>query len=146
MPTKVKSVADVAAKWAEVTPGRSVYYEKGVASAGPDWEAKTKAAAASYKAAVSAGNIQAMFAGGVARAGAEKYQRKASGVGKDRFGTGVTAGVADYTKGVGPVLDTIAKVDMPARQPRGMVGNQQRSIVFQVALNKMRLAQRAAGA
>ncbi len=146
MPTKVKSVADVAAKWADVTPGRSAYYEKGVATAGADWQSRTVAAAASYKAAVSAGNIQAMFAGGVTRAGAEKYQRKASGVGKDRFGSGVTAGVADYTKGVGPVLDTISKVDPPGRQPRGMPGNQQRSVVYQVALNKMRLAQRAAGA
>ncbi len=145
MPTKVKPLADVVAKWTEVTPTRSSYYLKGVATSGADWEAKAAAAGAAYKAAVSAGNIDKMFTGGIKKAGAAKYTRKATTVGADRFGPGVTAAKDDYNTGVAPMLETIAAVDMPARQPRGNVANQARSVAFQVALNKKRLALRAAG-
>lgn len=145
MPTKVPTADAVAKKWADVTPGRSAYYEAGVKTAGPDWEKNATAAAGAFKAAISAGNIQAMFTGGIKRAGSEKYQRKASGVGKDRFGAGVTAAVSDMQSGMSPMLDAISKVDPPARQPRGSAANQQRSVVYQVALNKARLALRSAG-
>ncbi len=144
-PTKVPTAAEAAQKWAEVTPGRSAYYEKGVAGAGADWESKTLAATANFQAAVTSGNIGKMFSGGIKRAGAAKYQRKASGVGKDRFGSGVTAAQGDMATGIAPMLDAIAKVEPPARQPRGSTANQARSIVYQVALNKARLALRAAG-
>jgi len=146
MSTKVPTADAVAKKWAEVTPGRSGYYASGVAGAGSDWEKNASGAGAAYKAAISAGNIQQMFTGGIKRAGAAKYQRKAAGVGVDRFSTGVTAAVGDYQTGMSPMLSAIASVEPPARQPRGSAGNQQRSVVYQVALNKARLAQRAAGA
>jgi hypothetical protein len=142
---KVKPIADVSAKWAEVTPGRSAYYEKGATVAGADWEAKAVAAATAYKAGVSAANIEKMFAGGVKKAGAEKYNRKVKDVGVGRFGPGVTAAKGDYEKGEAPMLDTIAKVDLAARQPRGSTANFQRSVAVGVALNKQRLALRAAG-
>lgn len=145
MPTKTKPIADVAKKWVDVTSQRGVYYEAGVKGAGADWEAKAKAASAAFKAGVSAANIEKMFVGGIARAGAAKYERKASGVGKDRFGPGVSAAQDDYNKGESPMLDAIAKVDPPARQPRGNVANRRRSEVYQEALNKLRLALRAAG-
>ena len=145
MATKVPTAAAVAQKWGDVTPGRSSYYEAGVKGAGQDWQTGATNAAANYKAAVSAGNIQTMFVGGIKRAGGDKYQRKASGVGKDRFGPGVTAAVTDMQNGMAPMLEVIAKVDAPARQPRGSAANQQRSVVYQVALNKARLALRAAG-
>lgn len=145
MATKVPTADAVAKKWAEVTPGRSVYYEAGVKGAGSEWEAKTAAAAGAYKAAVTAGNIGQMFAGGVKRATGAKWERKASGVGKDRFGSGVAAAQGDMQAGIAPMLSAIAAVDPPARQPRGSTANQARSTVYQVALNKARLALRAAG-
>lgn len=145
MVTKVPTAEAVAKKWGDVTPSRSAYYESGVAAAGADWEKNATAAASAFKAAISAGNIQAMYSGGIKRAGGAKYQRKASGVGKDRFGAGVTAAVADMQSGVAPMLSAIAAVDPPARQPRGSAANQQRSVVYQVALNKARLALRSAG-
>jgi hypothetical protein len=146
MTTKVPTADAVAKKWGDVTPGRSAYYEAGVATAGSDWEKNATNASAAYKASISAGNIQSMYTGGIKRAGAAKYQRKASGVGKDRFGAGVTAAVGDMQSGIAPMLDAISKVDPPARQPRGSAANQQRSVVYQVALNKARLALRSAGA
>jgi hypothetical protein len=143
---KVKPLADVAKKWGEVTPQRSAYYETGALAAGGDWEKGATDAAANFKAAVSAGNIGQLFAGGVKKAGAEKYTRKVKDVGVPRFSQGVTAGIPDYSNGVGPMLDEIARITLPARQPRGSVANAQRVTAIMDALHKKRLALRAAGA
>ncbi len=144
--TDVKSAADIAAKWGRVTPQRSADYEAGASGAGAKQNAAAIAAAAAYQNAVSSGSNKAMFIGGLKRAGAEKYNRKVAGVGKDRFGSGVQAAVQDMQTGMAPMVEAIAAVTPPARAPRGDVANQQRSVVYQVALNKKRLALRSAGA
>ena len=145
MGTDVKSAADIAAKWARVTPQRSADYEAGASQAGAKQNAAAIAAAGAFQAAVSSGNMRSMFIGGLKRAGAEKYNRKVAGVGKDRFGAGVTAAQGDMATGVAPFVEAIASITPPARAPRGDVANQQRSIVYQEALNKKRLALRASG-
>jgi hypothetical protein len=146
MAIKTKSAADIAKKWGEVTPGRAAYYEAGAVVAGSDWEKGATDAAANFKAAVTAGNIDKLFVGGIKKAGAEKYQRKVKDVGVSRFGTGVTAGQGDYATGMEPMLATIQTVTLPARQPRGSVANLQRVAAIADALHKKRLALRAAGA
>ena len=145
MAIKVKSAAEVAAKWAEQTPGRSAYYESGVKGAGADWESGTLAAAANFKAAVTAGNIDKMFSGGVKKAGAAKYTRKSVEVGVGRFSSGVTAGKVDYQSGIEPMLATIAGLTLPARAPRGSESNLARVRAVATALHAKRLAERAAG-
>jgi hypothetical protein len=146
MAIKVPSAADAAKKWGEVTPGRQGYYEAGAKAAGADWEKNTVDASKAFKAAISAGNIEQMFAGGVKKAGAAKFVRKVTDVGAARFSQGVTAAVGDMQTGIEPMLATIAGVTLPARQPRGSAGNLQRVSVIADALNKKRLALRAAGA
>ena len=145
MAIKVPSAADVAKKWGDVTPGRQAYYQAGAAAAGSDWESKTLAAANSYKNAISAGNIQQMYAGGVKKAGAAKYTRKINDVGAGRFSSGVTAAITDMQSGIDPMLATIAGLTLPARQPRGSAANLQRVQVVADALNKKRLSQAAGG-
>lgn len=145
MAIKVKAAADVARKWGEVTPQRSGYYEVGALAAGSDWEKNTADSAANFKAAVTAGNIDKLFAGGVKNAGAAKYTRKVKDVGVGRFSSGVAAGVTDYQGGVEPMLSTLAGITLPARQPRGSVANAQRVTAIMDALHKKRLALRAAG-
>lgn len=145
MAIKVKSAADVAKKWAEVTPGRAAFYESGAVGAGADWQSQTMAASASFKAAVTAGNIESLFKGGVAKAGAEKYNRKVKDVGTVRFGQGVAAGQQDMATGIEPMLATIAGLTLTARQPRGSEGNLTRVREVASALHKKRLALRAAG-
>jgi len=142
---KVKSLADVTAKWGDVTPGRTAYYEKAASVAGADWEAGAAAASGAYKAAVTAANIEAMFKGGVKKAGAAKYNRKVATVGVARFGPGVTAAVEDFEKGVGPMLDEISKITLSARAPRGSEANYARVREIGTVLHKKRLALRAAG-
>lgn len=146
MAIKIKPIADIAGKWAEVTPGRAGYYEAGASVAGADWEKGATAAAANYKAAISAGNIGQMFTGGIKRAGSAKYERKVKAVGTARFGQGVTAAVPDFTAGFDPFVSTIAGLTLPARAPRGSAANIQRVTVIAAELNKKRLALRAAGA
>jgi hypothetical protein len=146
MAIKIKPVAAIAAKWAEVTPGRSAYYEAGASVAGADWEKNATAAAANYKAAISAGNIGQMFAGGIKRAGSAKYERKVKDVGAARFGQGITAAVTDFQSGFDPFVSTIASLTLPARAPRGSAANIQRVTMVATELNKKRLALRAAGA
>ena len=145
MAIKVKTAAEVAQKWASQTPSRQAYYESGVKAAGQDWENNTVAAAANFKAAVQSGNIDKMFSGGVRNAGAEKYTRKAGGVGPGRFSEGIAAGVPDMTKGIDPFLQTIAGLTLPARAPRGSAANLQRVATVANALHAKRLAVRAAG-
>lgn len=146
MAIKVKSAEEVAAKWAEVTPQRSAYYEQGVTGAGSEWETKTANASAAYRAAVTSPNIEAMFRGGVKRAGGGKYERKAKDVGVMRFGPGVLAAVEDMQKGVEPMLATIGALTLSARGPRGADANYRRVTEVGTALHKKRLALRAAGA
>ena len=145
MATDIKGAAEIAAKWARVTPQRQSDYEAGASNAGAKQNANAIAAAKAFTSAVTAGNIGQLYAGGLRRAGADKYNRKVKEVGVSRFGPGVMAAQADMQNGMAPMVEAIAAVTPPARAPRGDVSNQQRSVVYQVAINKKRLALRTAG-
>lgn len=144
MPIKVKPLADVVSKWVDVTPARASYYEKEATVAGADWEKGATAARAAYKSGVTAPNIDAMYVGGIKRAGGAKYERKVKDVGVARFGPGVTAAEPDFSAGVEPMLSTIAAITLDPRQPRGAVANYKRVQDIGTALHKKRLALRAA--
>lgn len=146
MTIKVTTAADAAKKFVDVTPGRQSYYEAGVKAAGPTWEANTAQAAASYKAAVSAGNIQQLFAGGVKRAGPDKYVTRAGTLGPGRFSQGVQAAGPDYQANVEPFFQTLQGLTLTARAPRGSASNLDRVRQVATALNTKRLQLRAAGA
>jgi len=142
---KVKSLTEVRDKWLDVTPGRASYYEKEASVAGSDWEKGATEASSAFKAGISAANIEALFKGGIKRAGAGKYERKVKDVGVARFSQGVSAAGPDFEAGVSPFLDEIAKITLPARAPRGSEANYARVRDIGVALHKKRLALRAAG-
>lgn len=143
---KIGTIADIASKFIEVTPGRSHYYEAGVTTPKEDWEKNTVAAAKSYKSAVSAPDIEKRFSGGAKKAGTAKWQRKAKDVGVDRFGPGVLASETDFMTSFEPYVAVIAAVDMDERQPRGSEANYKRSKQVGDAMHKKRLALIGAGA
>ena len=145
MAVKVTDAATAAKKWTDVTPGRSSYYEANAVGAGAVWQANATAASNQYKAAVSSANIGQMYAGGIKNAGAAKFDRKVKDVGVARFGQGVQAASSDYQAGVAPMLATIAGLTLTPRQPRGSTANYQRVADIGTALNKKRMALRAAG-
>jgi len=144
MPTKVVSASEAAQIWVDGARARATRYGVNAPAAAQDWQTNATAAAANFKSAVSAGNIDKMFSGGIARAGAAKFQRKVAGVGKDRFAGGVSAAQSDYQNGVAPFLDTIKGITPPAKKVRGDPANRARSEIYQVELNKKRLALRGA--
>jgi hypothetical protein len=145
MAIKVKDIGTTVTKWTTVTPARSADYVAAAKVAGDDWERNALAAAAAYRAAVTAGNIDKMFTGGIRRVGAEKYNRKVEAVGETRFSQGITAGAPDYEKGVAPYLDLMRGLTLPDRQPRGSEANLARVRTIMVENHKKRLALRAAG-
>jgi len=142
----VKPTTDVVTKWVEETPKRSTYYEKYTPAAADRWFANATAASTTYKAAVQAADIDKRFSGGLKKAGASKFVRKVTSVGVGRFGPGVSAAKDDYDAGVKPYLEELAKIEVPARKPRGDPGNYARVSTIGDALHKKRLALLAAGA
>lgn len=142
---KVKDLTTVVDKWTTVTPGRAAYYEAEASVAGEEWEKKATAAAPAFKAAVTAGNIDRMFTGGIKRAGAAKYNRKVKDVGAARFSSGIAAAGTDYSAGIAPYLDLMRGLTLPARAPRGSEANLARVRMIMVENNKKRAALRAAG-
>ena len=145
MAIKIASAAEIAAKWKEVTPGRSTYYRANTPGAASDWEANTKASASVFQAAVTSGDIGKKFAGGVARAGAAKFARKVIELGGDRFGPGVNAAVQDMQAGFEPFQATIASITLPKKGPRGDSSNYARVQAVGDALTKKRLSLLGAG-
>lgn len=146
MPTlKAPSAADIAKKWADVTPGRAAYYETNAPAAGPDWEAGALAAVSIWKAAMAQAGIEKRLAGGIKKAGAAKFARKVKDVGVDRFGPGVTAAQPDMEAGVAPFRDVIDGLSVSTRGPRGAAQNYKISQEVGDALHKKRLALLAAG-
>ena len=140
----VKSAADIAQKWAEVTPGKSGYYATEAPAAGAEWEANTVAAGGTYTAGIAVAGIGKRFIGGVKRAGAAKFARKVKDVGVARYGPGVAAAQADMSAGMADYVGVLEGLEIPDRGPRGSPGNY--AIVEKVgsALHKKRLAVLAA--
>jgi hypothetical protein len=134
----------VARKWGEETPKRSAYYETNTPLAGAKWEANAQAAGANYKAAVQASNIDALFKGGIRKAGAAKFSRKVKDL-AGRYGPGVSAAVPDMQNGVAPFLAELATIDLKDRKPRGDASNYDRVKQIGDKLHAKRLAMLAAG-
>jgi hypothetical protein len=134
----------VAKKWGEETPKRATYYETNTPLAGDKWAANARAAAPNYKAAVQATNIDALFKGGISKAGAGKFARKVVAL-ASRYGPGVSAAIPDMQTNVAPYLAELASIDLKDRKPRGDASNYDRVKQIGDRLHAKRLALLAAG-
>lgn len=144
MAIKVRS-AGAADRWANRAAGASEDYKKGAMEAGGDWANNAAAAASTYRAAVAAGGIENRFANGVRKAGAGKYTQRVNTVGAARYSEGVNTSKDAYNSGVGPYLQVIQGLTLPARQLRGSAANNARSTAVSNALAARRVAQSGAG-
>lgn len=131
---KVKSVADIAGKWARVTPQRAGDYEAGVKNPVRDWATETAKAADAYKAGVTQAITQDRFKKGVVAAGTEKWKEKAISVGPARFQQGVQIAAPEFEKGFAPYRDVIEKTQLPPRFAKGDPRNIDRVRVMAAAL------------
>jgi len=137
---KIKSVDEIAKKWADVTPARAPYYEAEVKVAGADWAAGAKAGQAAYKAAMTDPKVLDRRAAKITDAAASKFQSKAGDVGPGRFREGVGKGQPYFTSGFAPYQGVLAALVPPARGPRGDPKNYEIVKSIGDALNKKRIA------
>jgi len=116
---KIKSVDEIATKWADVTPGRAPYYEAEVKVAGSEWKAGADAGQKPYEDAMRDPKVLARRKAGITEEAAGKFQTKAGTVGPGRFREGISAGKPYFVSGFGPYQGVISAWVPPARGPRG---------------------------
>ena len=136
----IRPVSEIARKWTSVTPGRSEEYRRGVEAPLRDWEKETVEAAGAYKAGVTASMGRDGFAKGVKRAGTAKWSRKVKDVGVSRWPVGVSVAGPDYEAGFAPYADTISKITLPPKGPKGDPRNLERVSVIAKALHAKKIA------
>jgi len=136
---KVKTLADTVKRWVTEAPKRAEYYKLYTPAAAEFWEEKAVLAAPTYKAAVTAIDIDKRFAGGIRRVGAKKFKNKVERVGIDRYGPGIAAAEDYYKTGIDPFLKRLTEIDVPERKPRGDPANLKRVEVIFKELHDLRL-------
>lgn len=139
MGMKVKSAADIAKKWARVTPERAADYEEGVRNPKKDWKTETKKAEKNYEAGVATAVREKRFGKGVDKAGTEKWQEGAVTKGVARFGPGVAGAQKKYEEGFAPYREVLERTDLPPRYPKGDARNYERVKAVGQALHKKKV-------
>jgi hypothetical protein len=139
MAIQIKPADVIAAKYATRGAAAGQDYATGVQAPRTDWAQATESSAPAWGAGVQMAVSNGSFSKGVARAGSAKWQRKASGVGAQRYGPGVTAAKQDYATGVAPYLQVIANLSLPPRGPKGDPGNINRVAAIATALRQKKL-------
>lgn len=135
----IRSAADIARKWAEVTPRRRDEYAKGVAAPLRDWEAGAIAAKEAWEEGVSDAVGRDAFAKGVKRRGTAFWQKRTVAVGPGRWAQGIGVAQPEYEIGFGPFRDTIERVTLPPKGPKGDPENLRRVEVIAKALHEKKL-------
>lgn len=146
MAIQVKDASAAAAKFKRNAGNAGQDYATGVQSAGGKWaaEAGSEQAQSNWQAGVADAASRRAFQKGVAAAGQEKYVRNAAGVGSRRFTEGVANAEGDYSKGVGPYLDTMRNFTFRTpKGPKGSPNNWQRSQELGLALRAKKTGQTA---
>lgn len=139
MAIKIKSVSEIAAKFARVTPGRSTEYAEGIQGTSPQaFESATIAAENTYNQAIQQAIARKAFSKGVQGSG-QKWQNKASTLGPSRFATGAADAAADYAEGFAPSAQVIAGLTLPPRGPAGDPKNFERVRIIGEALHKRKI-------
>lgn len=139
MAIKIKSPAEIAAKFARVTPGRSTEYGEGIMATSPsDFETAAINAEAIYGQAITAAVARKARAKGLVGKGA-KWQKKASDLGVGRFASGVAGATEDYATGYAPYQAIIAGLTLPPKGPAGDPKNFERVRAIGEALHKKKI-------
>lgn len=137
--TAIKSLTKISTKWTDVTPGRVGEYTDGVQNPTGDWAKNTGEAEKRYEAGVQASISRKDFGKGVARAGNDKWQKNTLEKGPARWQQGVSLSTDAYAKGFQPYHDTINRLTLPARGPKGDPSNIQRVAVVAAALHNTKI-------
>lgn len=138
---EIMAVDAIAKKWARVTPQRTADYEEGVRNPRKDWARMTGNAQDAWKAGLQQAMTSGSFGKGVARAGTAGWQEGAVAKGIPRWGPGVAIAEERYQTAMGPYVEAIRRVTLPARFARRDPRNLERVKAINDALIKVKLAQ-----
>jgi len=133
----IKSMSEIAKKWAEVTPGRAAYYETGVRTTAKDWAGAAAGAVTAYESGVQEAIGRGAYQSGGAARGTAGW-REATLAKKARWAAGVRLGESRYTTGFAPFRAVIESVTLPPRGARGDPGNYARCEAIGLALTAAR--------
>jgi len=114
----IRSIDQIAKKFASVTPGRVTDYQAGVENPRRDWQAATSAAESAYDAGVQQAIVKKRFGKGVKKAGTASWQRGAVEKGTQRWGPGVALAQDKFAKNFEPYRTAIEKAKLPPRYAR----------------------------
>ncbi len=137
----IRSIDEIAKKWATVTPQRTADYEAGIRDPRKDWAQSTTAASDAWKAGVQAAIAANSFSKGTTRAGTPKWQTASLEKGVARWGPGVALAEDEYRAGFAPFREAIARVVLPPRFARRDPRNLLRVAAVVDAISKAKLAQ-----
>jgi len=138
---KIRSIAEIAAKWGDVTPRREAYYRHGIESPKKVWVEEASAASDAWREGVTAAAAEDRFGKGVAAVGQEKWKKGAleKGVKMGRWREGVAIAKDEYAKGFAPYRDVIEAITLPPRGPKGDPRNIERVSIVTAALHAKKL-------
>lgn len=137
----IRTIEEIARKWATVTPLRTADYEAGVRAPIRDWMRETVAAEGAWKDGVAKAIAESRFSKGVNRAGTARWQEGALSKGVGRWGPGVQLGESRFAEGFAPFREAIARVTLPPRFARRDPRNLLRVAAIVEALVKAKAAQ-----
>ena len=114
----IRSIEQIAKKFAQVTPGRTEDYRMGVENPRRDWATATAAAENAYESGVTQAIAKKRFGKGVKKAGSETWQKGAIEKGTARWGPGVVLAQEKYARNFAPFRDAIERTTLPPRFAR----------------------------
>jgi hypothetical protein len=140
-PTTTTSPGRAAERWSRRAAAASGDYRIGIETTGRSWQAAATAAKQSWQQGVTAAAGRDGYAKGISKAGDSRWKRNSIEKGPDRFAQGVQVASGDFATAIAPVLETIGRVDLPPRGPRGSAGNYSRVQAIGTALARLRTGQ-----
>lgn len=146
MAIKVKDPNTVANKWASNAGNATQTYIAGINAPKASQSQSAVAAAPRWQAAVASPAALASFTSHLQKAGDAAWAAGALGKGKDRYSAGIAAGKPKFLANIGPVLATIAGVNLPDKGIRGSAQNYARVQAVGDALHLAKLARTGATA
>ncbi len=136
MAIKIKSAAEIAAKYARITPGRVSDFEEGIKDTSPDeYERPTLEAEPIYERGVTEAIARKAFGKGV-RGSGERWKDKSLDEGPSRFMIATGKAADEFEEGYAPYRDVIAELTLPPRGPTGDPKNIRRVEAIATALRK----------
>lgn len=136
---KIRSMADIAAKWTRVTPERSEDYKLGVENPKKDWKTGASGGKEAFKAAMQKVIAEDRQNKGVMKSSTDYWKEKALALGVQRFSQGVAVAGPAYTSGFDPYRTVIEGLSLPARYAKGDPRNIERVRVIAAALHAKKI-------